>query len=94
MSGDDSRSRAQTDAHAVSDAAYKVEASESAGETKMRPGTRAPTADELAGFEWWDGLSRAERRYWLELVDEHGDASVAKAWAEYKRRRDAGELAG
>lgn len=49
-------------------------------------GARRATADELAGAEWWNGLSRAERRYWLELVDEHGDASVAKAWAEYKRQ--------
>lgn len=49
-------------------------------------------ADEHAGIAWWNGLTRRERAAWLELVDEGGDASVAKAWAEYKRRRDAGEL--
>lgn len=89
--GDDSRSRARTGAHAAGDAAYKVEASEPAGETKMRPGARAVSADELAGIAWWNALGERERERWLELAGERGDASVATAWAEYKRRRDAGE---
>ena len=43
---------------------------------------REPTADELAGMAWWNGLSEVERAYWLGVA---GSAIVAEAWRAFKR---------
>ena len=45
--------------------------------------SREPTADELAGLEWWHSLSEPRRSDWLQLADT---TRPAEAWAEYKRR--------
>jgi hypothetical protein len=44
---------------------------------------REPTADELAGIEWWNSMSEPRRADWLQLADS---ARPADAWAEFKRR--------
>jgi hypothetical protein len=44
---------------------------------------RKPTADELAGIEWWNSMSEPRRADWLQLADS---ARPADAWAEFKRR--------
>ena len=44
---------------------------------------REPTADELAGIEWWSSMSEPRRADWLQLADS---ARPADAWAEFKRR--------
>lgn len=49
--------------------------------------SREPTADELAGLEWWHSLSEPRRSDWLQLADS---TRPAEAWAEYKRRRMRG----
>lgn len=41
---------------------------------------RQPTADERAGFDWWNGLTEAERASWLTPTCD----SAAKAWDRYK----------
>jgi hypothetical protein len=35
-----------------------------------------------AGITWWNNLSRAERRYWLEAANS---AVPADAWQAYRR---------
>ncbi len=44
---------------------------------------REPTADELAGVEWWNSISEPRRADWLQMAES---AKPADAWAEYKRR--------
>lgn len=47
-----------------------------------------PTDDERAGMAWWNALTEAERREWLDRASAGGrrwDASPADAWREYKR---------
>jgi hypothetical protein len=44
---------------------------------------REPTADELAGIEWWTSISEPRRADWLRMAES---AKPADAWAEYKRR--------
>ena len=44
---------------------------------------REPTADELAGIEWWSSISEPRRADWLQMAES---AKPADAWAEYKRR--------
>jgi len=39
--------------------------------------------EELAGIEWWNALTEAERAYWLRVV---GSAVPADAWAAFKRQ--------
>ncbi len=45
--------------------------------------TTEPTADELAGMAWWNGLDKSERAYWLA---EARSAVPAEAWATYQSR--------
>ncbi|HEY0222764.1 MAG TPA: hypothetical protein VGC17_08260 [Lactovum miscens] len=45
---------------------------------------RKPTANELAGMAWWNGLTDAARSYWVQQAAHAGkgpNASVADAWA-------------
>jgi len=42
-----------------------------------------PTADELAGIEWWNAISEHRQADWLQMAES---AKPADAWAEYKRR--------
>ena len=44
---------------------------------------RNPTADEIAGMQWWNSLTEAERADWLARADS---AVPAEAWAAYKRQ--------
>lgn len=41
-----------------------------------------PTADELAGITWWNGLSEEDRAFWLRAALT---SVPAEAWAYYKR---------
>ncbi|MER9304259.1 hypothetical protein [Mesorhizobium sp. M0496] len=43
---------------------------------------RDPTADEMAGMQWWNSLTEAERADWLVRAQS---AVPAEAWAAYKR---------
>jgi hypothetical protein len=45
--------------------------------------SREPSADELAGLEWWNSLSEPCRADRLQLADS---TKPADAWAGYKRR--------
>lgn len=53
---------------------------------------REPTADDLAGVEWWNSLSEPRRADWLRLAVS---TKPADAWAEFKRRthEDQAEVA-
>lgn len=42
----------------------------------------SPTADELAGMAWWNGLSEADRLLWCRLALT---AVPAEAWQYWKR---------
>lgn len=44
---------------------------------------RNPTADEIAGMQWWNSLTEAVRSDWLARADS---AVPAEAWAAYKRQ--------
>jgi hypothetical protein len=50
---------------------------------------RKPTADELAGMQWWNSLSEAQRATALRDAGWQpsglGTPSVADAWAHYKK---------
>ena len=46
-------------------------------------GEGTPTADELEGMAWWNGLDDYERRRWMKFAGDTG--RVADAWAEWKR---------
>ena len=48
--------------------------------------TTEPTADELAGMDWWNSIDKAERAFWLAKA---GTAVPAEAWAEYQRAEAA-----
>ena len=51
--------------------------------------TLRPTAhlrDAVAGIQWFNALSRAERAHWLEIA---GSAVPADAWAAFKRAADS-----
>lgn len=54
----------------------------------MNP-SREPSADELAGVEWWNSLSEPRRVDWLQLAET---IRPADAWAEFKRRTGEGNL--
>ncbi|WP_019570289.1 hypothetical protein [Thioalkalivibrio sp. ALE11] len=38
--------------------------------------------DDAAGIAWWNGLTRQQRRYWL---DRAASASPADAWSQFKQ---------
>ena len=40
-----------------------------------------PTGDDLAGFAWFNGLTDADRLFWLEQA---GSAAPIAAWAAFK----------
>lgn len=42
---------------------------------------RNPTADEIAGMQWWNSLTEAERANWLARADS---AVPTEAWAANK----------
>jgi hypothetical protein len=61
--------------------------------------SRVPTNDERMGMVWWNGMSEAERRHWLDIAWRRNEKaagrigyslddmpSVADAWATYKQR--------
>jgi hypothetical protein len=50
--------------------------------------SREPSADDLAGLEWWNSLSTPRQADWLRLADS---TKPAEAWAEYKRRTADGQ---
>jgi hypothetical protein len=51
---------------------------------------RKPTADDLAGIEWWSGLSERSRLYWLQVAKT---STPRHAWDHYKLIREIeGEL--
>jgi hypothetical protein len=45
---------------------------------------RQPTLDKQAGMAWWNGLTEAERAYWLHRADT---ATPAEAWDAFKQLR-------
>jgi hypothetical protein len=46
---------------------------------------RCPTADDVAGMAWWNGLTEQRRAYWLQVAK----TSVARhAWDYYKLIRE------
>jgi hypothetical protein len=47
----------------------------------IEPQARRNVADALVGMAWWNGLSRAERTYWLDVA---GSACPAAAWAAFQ----------
>jgi hypothetical protein len=51
---------------------------------------RKPTADELAGMEWWNSMTEAERATALEAVGWKSGStwalSAADAWTVHKQR--------
>jgi hypothetical protein len=47
-----------------------------------RPAAGKPTADELAGIAWWNGLTEEQRRAALEAANT---ATAAEAWAHHLR---------
>jgi hypothetical protein len=51
--------------------------------------SREPSADELAGVEWWNSLSEPRRADWLHLAET---IKPAEAWAEFKRRTIQADL--
>lgn len=64
-----------------------TEWSEFAGVQVVTNSSREPSADELAGVEWWQSLSEPRRADWLKLADS---TKPADAWAEFKRRAAEG----
>ena len=44
-------------------------------------GATAPTADEQAGIDWWNGQSEADRAVWLRAANTY---IPAEAWAYFK----------
>ena len=56
----------------------------------VKPDQRQPTADEIAGMQWWNSMSEAERAAALKAAGwKSGGAftpSAAEAWAEHKKR--------
>ncbi|MHB1542494.1 MAG: hypothetical protein ACYCYH_14520, partial [Steroidobacteraceae bacterium] len=49
------------------------------GVTRLR--ARSNVADALVGMAWFNGLSRSERAYWLDVA---GSACPAAAWAAFQ----------
>lgn len=47
----------------------------------IEPQAQRNVADALMGVAWFNGLSRAERAYWLELA---GSARPADAWRAFQ----------
>lgn len=51
---------------------------------------RRPTADELAGMQWWNSMTEAERAKALEAAGWSSGGtwtpSAADAWAAHKQR--------
>ena len=47
----------------------------------IEPQAQRNVADALVGVAWFNGLSRAERAYWLELA---GSARPADAWRAFQ----------
>ena len=54
---------------------------------------RQPTADEIAGMQWWNSLTEVQRAEALELAGWKSAGtwtpSVADAWTAYKERLQA-----
>jgi hypothetical protein len=48
----------------------------------MTKGTKKPTADEMAGVEWWNNLTDRQRRAALKAANT---AVPAEAWAHHLR---------
>lgn len=53
--------------------------------------TIVPTADEIAGMAWWNGLSVQNRKFWIQWSKS---AIPAEAWEYFKAARlaNSGEL--
>jgi hypothetical protein len=49
---------------------------------EYRPDMSGRDLDVEAGMDWWNGLSRLERAYWLGVADS---AVAADAWKAFKR---------
>ena len=47
----------------------------------IEPQAQRKVADALVGMSWFNGLSRAERTYWLDVA---GSACPAAAWAAFQ----------
>ncbi|MHB1816308.1 MAG: hypothetical protein ACYCUE_15980 [Steroidobacteraceae bacterium] len=47
----------------------------------IEPKERRNVADALVGMAWFNGLSRVERTYWLDVA---GSACPAAAWAAFQ----------
>ena len=47
----------------------------------IEPKERRNVADALVGMAWFNGLSRSERAYWLEVA---GSAAPADAWRAFQ----------
>lgn len=57
-----------------------------------RPGCRAGlTPDQLAGMTWWNGLSEADRRFWLACAVS---AVPGDAWEAFKRAKGGLDVGG
>jgi hypothetical protein len=57
---------------------------------------RKPTADELAGIQWWNSMTEAERAKALEAAGWKSGGtwtpSAADAWALHKKRLGLKEI--
>jgi hypothetical protein len=60
------------------------------GKFYRKDATLKPTADELAGIEWWNSMTEAERAKALEAAGWKSGGtwtpSVADAWVAHKKR--------
>ncbi len=48
---------------------------------ESRNASKPTPRDALEGMAWWNSLTRAERRHWM---DRAGSARPADAWRAYK----------
>jgi hypothetical protein len=50
-------------------------------DTNGIPPARKPTADDLAGIEWWNAMTEQRRAYWLQIAKTN---VPRHAWDHYK----------
>jgi hypothetical protein len=74
-------------------AAIEETMTDTANDTTSPP--QQPTADEIAGMQWWNSMTEAERAKALEAAGWRSGGtwtpSAADAWALYKKRLDLKE---
>ena len=53
---------------------------------------REPTPDEMAEMNWWNGLFKPARAFWLDRAAEAGGSSPADAWLAFQRAQSRHQL--